>query len=203
MGGLIMPPMMGVGAFLMSQFLNVPYWDVVKRGFSLAFVYYVSLALAVYLLCVRLLPHDTVATAKVPVYDRIKTSIFFLSVIFLVILIGVVGKGELLAALYATIFMAALLLSAFLYFKYVLKDPEVVKESLLGNIRSAIETHADMTSYLTLLLATLGIMIGLFTVTGFINRMGAILLDLGSWNVIAMIGMAYIFGWLVGAGLPP
>ena len=55
----------------------------------------------------------------------------------------------------------------------------------------------------TLLLATLGIMIGLFTVTGFINRMGATLLDLGSWNILAMIAMAYIFGWLVGAGLPP
>jgi TRAP-type uncharacterized transport system fused permease subunit len=60
-----------------------------------------------------------------------------------------------------------------------------------------------MTSYLTLLLATLGIMIGLFTVTGFINRMGATLLDLGAWNIMAMIAMAYIFGWLVGAGLPP
>ena len=60
-----------------------------------------------------------------------------------------------------------------------------------------------MTSYLTLLLATLGIMIGLFTVTGFINRMGAMLLDLGAWNIMAMIFMAYIFGWLVGAGLPP
>ncbi len=60
-----------------------------------------------------------------------------------------------------------------------------------------------MTSYLTLLLATLGIMIGLFTVTGFINRMGATLLDLGAWNIMAMIGMAYLFGWLVGAGLPP
>ena len=47
-----------------------------------------------------------------------------------------------------------------------------------------------MTSYLTLLLATLGIMIGLFTVTGFINRMGAMLLDLGAWNIIAMIVMA-------------
>jgi TRAP-type uncharacterized transport system fused permease subunit len=33
--------------------------------------------------------------------------------------------------------------------------------------------------------------------------MGAMLLDLGSWNVIAMILMAYIFGWLAGAGLPP
>ena len=60
-----------------------------------------------------------------------------------------------------------------------------------------------MTSYLTLLLATLGIMIGLFTVTGFINRMGAMLIDLGSWNIIAMIVMAWIFGWLAGAGLPP
>jgi TRAP-type uncharacterized transport system fused permease subunit len=52
-------------------------------------------------------------------------------------------------------------------------------------------------------LATLGIMIGLFTVTGFINRMGATLLGLGAWNIMAMIAMAYIFGWLVGAGLPP
>ena len=64
MGGLIMPPMMGVGAFLMSEFLNVPYWDVVIRGFAIAFVYYVSLAFAVYLLCVRLLPHDTVVGAE-------------------------------------------------------------------------------------------------------------------------------------------
>ncbi len=116
---------------------------------------------------------------------------------------GWVGMGELLAALYTAIFMFVLLLAAFLYFKYVLKDPAVAKETLLGNVRLAIETHADMTSYLTLLLATLGIMIGLFTVTGFINRMGAMLLDLGAWNIIAMIVMAYIFGWLVGAGLPP
>lgn len=203
MGGLIMPPMMGIGAFLMSEFLGVPYWDVVVRGFSLAIVYYTSLALAVYLICVRLLPRDTVAAPKVPLYDRTKTSIFFVSVLFLIYHLGYLGTGELLAAVYSAGFMFALLLAAFLYFKYVLKDPEVVPQSLLGNIRLCLETHADMTSYLTLLLATLGIMIGLFTVTGFINRMGGMLLDLGAWNIMAMIFMAYIFGWLVGAGLPP
>ena len=203
MGGLIMPPMMGVGAFLMADFLGVPYWDVVARGFALAAVYYTSLAVAVYLLCVRLLPSDQVAAPKVLPYERVKTSIFFFAVIFLIFLMGGVGIGEMLAALYTAAFMFALLLAAFLYFKYILKDPEVAKELLWGNIRLTIETHADMTSYLTLLLATLGIMIGLFTVTGFINRMGAMLLDLGSWNIMAMIGMAYIFGWLVGAGLPP
>jgi TRAP transporter 4TM/12TM fusion protein len=203
MGGLIMPPLMGVGAFLMSEFLGVPYWEVVLRGFSLGIVYYASLALAVYLLCVRLLPRDVVVAPKVAPYEQIKTSIFFLAVVFLIVLMGGVGMGELRAALFTAGFMFVLLLAAFLYFKYVLRDPEVAKESLLANVRVTIETHADMTSYLTLLLATLGIMIGLFTITGFINRMGAMLLDLGAWNIIAMILMAYAFGWLVGAGLPP
>lgn len=203
MGGLLMPPLMGIGAFLMSEFLGVPYWDVVARGFALAAVYYVSLALAVYLLCVRLLPRDEIASPPVVTYDQVKTSIFFVSVLFLIFLMGYVGTGELLAALYTAGFMFFVLMANFLYFKHVLKDPQVAEETLLGNIRLSIETHGDMTSYLTLLLATLGIMIGLFTVTGFINRMGATLLDLGSWNILAMIAMAYIFGWLVGAGLPP
>ena len=203
MGGLIMPPMMGVGAFLMSEFLGVPYWDVVTRGFGLAFIYYVSLSFAVYLICVRLLPRDPIVAPTVSPYQQIKTSIFFLGVLFLMLMMGWVGMGELLAALYTTAFMFVLLLLNFLYFKYALKDPAAAQETFLGNVRLSIETHADMTSYLTLLLATLGIMIGLFTVTGFINRMGGMLLDLGSWNIMAMIGMSFIFGWLVGMGLPP
>jgi TRAP transporter 4TM/12TM fusion protein len=203
MGGLIMPPLMGVGAFIMSEFLGVPYWDVVLRGFSLGAVYYASLALAVYLLCVRLLPNDVIAAPTVPLYEQLKTAIFFLAVAVLIVLMGWVGMGELRAALFTASFMFVLLLVTFLCFKYVLKDPEVAKESLLENLRVTVETHADMTSYLTLLLATLGIMIGLFTVTGFINRMGAMLLELGAWNIVAMILMAYAFGWLVGAGLPP
>jgi TRAP-type uncharacterized transport system fused permease subunit len=149
------------------------------------------------------LPDDTVAAPKVRLYEQVRTSIFFMGVAFLIAMMGWVGMGELLAALYTASFMLALLIAAFLYFKHVMKDEEAVKQTLLGNLRLALETHADMTSYLTLLLATLGIMIGLFTVTGFINRMGGMLLDLGSWHIIAMIAMAYIFGWLVGAGLPP
>jgi TRAP transporter 4TM/12TM fusion protein len=203
MGGLIMPPMMGVGAFLMSEYLGVPYWDVVVRGFALAFVYYVSIGIAVYLLCVRLLPRDAIEKPAVPLYDKIKTTIFFSSVLYLLFLMGFVGKGELIAAVYTAAFMFILLTLTYLYFRYALEDPVACKETLLGNMRRAVETHAEMTSYLTLLLATLGIMIGLFTVTGFINRMGAMLIDLGSWNIIAMILMAWIFGWLAGAGLPP
>jgi TRAP transporter 4TM/12TM fusion protein len=203
MGGLIDPPMMGAAAFLMAEFLGVPYWDVVLRGWLLTFVYYISIGFAVYLICVRLLPGDRIAKPKVPLYDRVTTVVFFSSVGYLVYLMGFVGKGELLSALYTAIFMLCLLVPIFLLFKYVVKEPTLAGETLLGSIRRGIETHAEMTSYLTLLLATLGIMIGLFTVTGFINRMGGMLIDLGAWNIAAMIGMAWLFGWLAGTGLPP
>jgi TRAP transporter 4TM/12TM fusion protein len=203
MGGLMMPPLMAVAGFLMAEFLGVPYWDVVLRGFSISFVYFVTLSLSVYLLSIRLLPPEPVAVPSVAVYDRVKTAIFFLSIAYLIVLMGWLGVGALRAALYTAIFMFGLLLLGYLYFKYLLKDPAVAGESLLANFRMTIETHAEMTSYLTLLLATLGIMIGLFTVTGFINRMGGMLLQLGEWHIIALILMSWVFGWLVGAGLPP
>jgi TRAP transporter 4TM/12TM fusion protein len=203
MGGLVMPPLMAVAGFLMAEFLGVPYWEVVIRGFAVAFVYFTSLVLAVYLLSVRLLAPEPVVVPPVPIYDQVKTGIFFLSILFLIVLMGVYDYGALRAALFTGIFMFALLLAAFLVFRYALKDPSVAKESLLANFLTTVETHAEMTSYLTLLLATLGIMIGLFTVTGFINRMGAMLLHLGEWHVIALVLMAWVFGWLVGAGLPP
>ncbi|OIP92609.1 MAG: TRAP transporter [Syntrophaceae bacterium CG2_30_58_14] len=203
MGGLIMPPVMAVAGFIMAEFLGVPYWNVVIRGFALTFIYYSTLSLSIYLLSVSLMSPDPIEKVTMPVYDQIKTVIFFLGVIYLTILMGVFGLGEQLSGLYTGGFMFALLILLFLFFKYVWKDPAADKDSLFANIRIMIETHAELTSYLTLLLATLGIMICLFTVTGFINRMGGILLHIGEWHVIALILMAYAFGWLVGAGLPP
>jgi len=203
MGGLIMPPVMAVAGFVMAEFLGVSYWSVMLRGFALAFIYYSTLSLSVYLLSVRLMPSTPIEAITLPIYDQIKTAIFFLGIIVLTILMGVLNYGEQLAGLYTGAFMFGLLILLFLYFKYVRKDPAADKDSLFANIRIMIETHAEMTSYLTLLLATLGIMVGLFTVTGFINRMGGILLHIGEWHIIALILMSWIFGWLVGAGLPP
>jgi TRAP transporter 4TM/12TM fusion protein len=203
MGGLIMPPVMAVAGFVMAEFLGVSYWSVMLRGFALAFIYYSTLGLSVYLLSVRLMPATPIEATTQPIYDQIKTAIFFLGIIFLTFLMGVLKYGEQLAGLYTGTFMFLLLILLYLYFKYVRKDPAAEKDSLFANIRIMIETHAEMTSYLTLLLATLGIMVGLFTVTGFINRMGGMLLHIGEWHIIALILMAWIFGWLVGAGLPP
>jgi len=203
MGGLIMPPVMAVAGFVMAEYLGVSYWSVMLRGFALAFIYYSTLSLSVYLLSVRLMPATPIEATTQPIYDQIKTAIFFIGIIFLTFLMGVLNYGEQLAGLYTGAFMFALLILLYLYFKYLRKDPAAEKDELFANVRIMIETHAEMTSYLLLLLSTLGIMVGLFTVTGFINRMGGIMLRVGEFHVVALILMAWVFGWLVGAGLPP
>jgi TRAP transporter 4TM/12TM fusion protein len=203
MGGLIMPPVMAVAGFVMAEFLGVSYFSVMLRGFSLAFIYYSTLSLSVYLLSVRLMPSTPIEATTQPVYEQIKTAIFFIGIIFLTFMMAVYGIGEQLAGLYTGAFMFSLLTLLFVYFKYARKDPATGKDVFWANVRIMIETHADLTSYLTLLLATLGIMVGLFTVTGFINRMGGMMLQLGEFHIVALILMAWVFGWLVGTGLPP
>ncbi len=42
-GGQIMPPVMGAGAFIMAELLNIPYGDVVVAAFLPACLYYVGL----------------------------------------------------------------------------------------------------------------------------------------------------------------
>ena len=203
MGGLIMPPLMAVAGFLMAEFLGVPYWEVVVRGFAVAFVYFASLFLAVYLLSTRLIPDDPIVPPPVALYAQAKSLIFFAAILLLIVLMGVYGLGALRAALHTATALFATLMVNYVVFRHLLGDDEAAGESLWGSVRRAIETHAEMTSYLVLLMATLGIMIGLFTVTGFILRMGNLLLGLGEFHIFATILAAWAFGWLVGAGLPP
>src|SRR4030042_665551 len=155
MGGLIMPPVMAVAGFIMAEYLGVPYWSVTLRGFALAFIYYSTLGLSVYLLSVSLMPSTPIEKTTMPIYNQLKTAVFFLGIIFLAVLMGGLNYGEQLSGLYTGAFMFSLLVLLFVFFKYVLKDPASKKDVLFANVRIMIETHAEITSFLPLLLSKL------------------------------------------------
>jgi TRAP transporter 4TM/12TM fusion protein len=203
MGGLIMPPLMAVAGFIMADFLGVPYWDVVIRGFSLSFIYFSAVIMSVYLLSVSSVAQEEVTAPLVPMYEKLKTYSFFACIISLIIMMGVIGYGPMRAAVYTASLLAFLLLCIHLYYKYKANDSSFQEESLPMMARDIIETHADMAWYLVILMSTLGIMIGLFTVTGFIMRMGSLMMQLGSVSIFLTILVAWAFGWLAGTGLPP
>src|SRR5437763_2592184 len=53
LGGQLMPPVMGVLAFLMAEFLGKSYAEVVARGYVPALIYYATVAESVYLMAQR------------------------------------------------------------------------------------------------------------------------------------------------------
>ena len=53
LGGQLMPPIMGISAFLMADFMGVSYFEVVARGYAPALIYYASVSVGVYLVSLR------------------------------------------------------------------------------------------------------------------------------------------------------
>ncbi|WP_435236376.1 TRAP transporter permease [Psychromonas sp. PT13] len=52
--GQIMPPVMGAAAFLMVEYVNIPYFDVVKHAFLPAIISYIALVYIVHLEAIKL-----------------------------------------------------------------------------------------------------------------------------------------------------
>ena len=62
-GGQIMPPVMGAGAFLIAEFLEIPYLSVIKAALIPACLYYLSLFIATDLYAVK--NKDTIENADI------------------------------------------------------------------------------------------------------------------------------------------
>ena len=61
----------------------------------------------------------------------------------------------------------------------------------------------EMICDLALLLATLSIMTGALVITGVPTKLGSLLIQAAGVNLAAMVLMAFIFGAILGTGLPP
>src|ERR1051325_3478057 len=96
-----MPPVMGVAAFLMAEFLGKSYFDVVARGYIPALIYYASVAVSVYLLSCRFRVHNNgMKIDPVSLQDWINVIAFVAAVGGLVMLMATIHLAPMFAALY-------------------------------------------------------------------------------------------------------
>ena len=102
MGGQLMPPVMGIAAFLMAEFLGVDYFDVVARGWVPALIYYISVSTSVYLLATFYQhPHDRRSDRQgLDWRDKVNLGAFVFVVGGLVTLMATIFLAPMFAALY-------------------------------------------------------------------------------------------------------
>ena len=202
LGGQLMPPVMGVSAFLMAEFLGRSYFDVVARGYVPALIYYATVAVSVYLLAWH---HGTRLVAGS--FERLNWRDWVNLAAFLAVIAGLVGLmgarhlAPMFAALYVFVAVGGVL---FLVNLAVLLAPGRWSFSaFIKPIRRFLDAYIEMTSDLTLLLATLAIMTGALVITGVPTKLGSLLIEAAGFNLAAMVVLAFLFGALLGTGLPP
>lgn len=203
MGGQLMPPVMGIAAFLMAEFLGVDYFEVVARGWVPALIYYISVALSVYLLATfyhTRMVIDRKARA-LEWRDKVNIGAFVFVVGGLVALMGIVFMAPMFAALYIFCWTAAGLVA--IHVAGLFMTGQWSLRAFIAPLQRFLDSYIDMISDITLLLATLSIMTGALVITGVPTKLGALLVDAAGVNMAVMVGMAFIFGAILGTGLPP
>jgi TRAP transporter 4TM/12TM fusion protein len=202
LGGQLMPPIMGISAFLMAEFLGKSYFDVVARGYAPALIYFVGVAVSVYLLSTRYQTRLGSVTAEIMRWTDWMNILAFVAVVGgLILLMAVLHLPPMFAALYTFVAILATLGAARV--AEAVRTRERVTRSLIAPLGRLLDSFASMTADLTLLLATLSIMTGALVITGVPTKIGAILVAMAGVNLFAMVIVAFFFGALLGTGLPP
>ncbi|AHE97443.1 C4-dicarboxylate ABC transporter permease [Thioalkalivibrio paradoxus ARh 1] len=201
LGGQLMPPLMGIAAFLMADYMGKSYFDVVARGFAPAMIYFLGVAFAVWLLAAR--HHTRAVTPDVRAMrfmDWTNILSYLIAVGGLIYLMGVERRPAMASA--QTVF---LYLFGFLTVAFAVRSVHARVWSLRELTRPflrLIESFATVTGELTILLATLGILTAMFTITGVPTKVGVLLMEGAAINLFVMVLVAFAFGYLIGMGLP-
>ncbi|MEM2075340.1 MAG: TRAP transporter large permease subunit [Zestosphaera sp.] len=208
-GAQLMPPVMGAAAFVMADALGVPYFEVMIRGFVPALVFFAGLAAAIYFISLKSVRADSVeggstaTRSRLSLLDYVHVLLFASGILVLIVLMASWVYAPLAAIRSAGVVLAAVIfVNLFVGFRRRLKALEVIKDIGVKTVK-ALEFFSIETANLTLLLALLGILKALFTVTGLSLKMGSAIVSLGAGNLYLVILLSYAFGYIVGMGVPP
>jgi TRAP transporter 4TM/12TM fusion protein len=202
LGGQLMPPVMGIAAFLMAEFMGRSYFDVVARGYAPAIIYYIGVSVSVYLHSTRHRARlGTVVAERMRLTDWMNIAAFVAVVGGLIAVMAVLNLAPMFAALYVFIGVGGILVLA--HALALARSPGRPWRTLIRTLGRAVDYFAEMTADLTLLLATLSIMTGALVITGVPTKIGSLLIAAAGVNIAAMAIVAFFFGALLGMGLPP
>jgi len=202
LGGQLMPPVMGISAFLMAEFMGRSYFDVVARGYAPALIFFVGVAVSVYLLSSRYRGRlESISAERMFWIDWTNIAVFLAVVGGLIGLMAVLHLPPMFAALYVFLAVATALLIA--HIVSIVRTRSRSLREIVAPLGRFVDTFAGMTADLTLLLATLSIMTGALVITGVPTKIGGLLMAAAGINLVAMVLVAFFFGALLGTGLPP
>lgn len=189
-GGQLMPPVMGAAAFLMAEFVGVPYVEIVKAAIIPAVLYFTGVWLGVHFEAKRKnlkgLPREELPKAWDIFRERGHLALPLVVIIYLL----VSGYTPMRAALFAIVLS---ILASCLRASTRMKLTDIV---------NGLETGAKNVLGVLVACASAGIIIGVVTKTGVGLKLASALLSFAGGMMLPTMFFTMITALLLGMGVP-
>lgn len=192
-GGQILPPVMGAAAFLMSEFLQLPYRDIVIAALIPSLLYFYAVYVQITMLAEK---HNLGAGEQEP--PRPAREILRHAIVVLVPI------GALLAGMFAfnaTAETSVVWASLALLVIGLLNLASLHRVSAMDFLRATIDAGKDAAEIL-LICAVAGMIIGLLSASGLSFGLSFVLLQLGQGSLLLLLLLTAVVSIILGMGLP-
>ncbi|MFY1707507.1 TRAP transporter permease [Tritonibacter scottomollicae] len=205
-GGQIMPPLMGAGAFLMSEFTRVPYVDIVLVSIFPAVLYFGVVYLLVHIAAIKqgmtgLSATDLPRTRKV----LAEGWHFLLPLVALVALL-VAGYSPMRVGFYAILSIMAAAAARALW-NFAASGPSMARFVAMCRkgvelTLEALELGARNAVAVSMACAVAGIIVGVVGLTGLGLKFSAMMIAFSGGNLLLALILVIIASLILGMGLP-
>lgn len=189
-GGQIMPPVMGAGAFLMAEFTNTPYVQIVKIAIIPACMYYFATYCFVHFRAKKMgiMPLDPKEIPRL--IDIVKSGFQFLIPIGVLVYFLVANYSPMMVGFAGVISVLVVCM--------------IRKETRIGfcQLMKLLESGTQNAAMVSAACAAAGIVVGMVTLTGLGLKFSSVVLSLSGgikFIAILLVGIAALF---LGMGLP-
>jgi TRAP transporter 4TM/12TM fusion protein len=191
-GGQLMPPIMGAAAFVMAEFLAVPYAQITVWAILPAFLYYLAVFFAVHFEAKRY-KLAGVPAAELPAFGQVMLVRGHLFIPILIVLVGLIqGYSAPLCALAGALSCLPIAL--------------LKKATRVGitwrTVLEALEEGAKNTLSVAMACASAGIVIGCVTITGLGIVFTQMVIALSQESLILALLLTAMAGIVLGMGMP-
>ena len=188
-GAILAPPTMGAAAFLIAEFLQISYLQVIAMAICPAVLYYLSIVLMIEADARRL--HTRAVAVDLPPMGTLmrRSGYQFLPLIAIVVFL-VSGMTPFRAVFFATLCAVGL--------SFIRRATALSPRRLLG----ALEDGGRGVLSVAATTATAGIIVGVVTLTGLGLKISGILVELAGGSVLLTVVYASIAVWMLGLAVP-
>ena len=207
-GGQIMPPIMGAGAFLIAEYTQLPYIDIVRLSVLPAILYFATVYLFVDIIAAKRGMRG-MSEAELPKLTQVFRDGWYFLVplgVLIYFLLRNISPGRVgFVAIIAILLVSALryLLRRYVFSVQMQKQNAAqLGRGALAGVVTALESGARNALPVSIACAVAGIVVGMIGLTGLGLKFSSLMVGLSGGNLLVALLLLIVASLILGMGLP-